>query len=504
MWRSNLTRVARDEDGIAMIAAIVLGAVIVLVLSTIAVRTASDLNQVRTDRLTEQALHTGDAGVDRSLALLMQNRHYNTGDTLPSGGFGSEDEERAWVLEQAEPKSPETGREGEWVVVKPRIPDADAANCPVTADTRHPACVVYSVGYTPAKDPARRMKIRMIKAEYALGPLFEPDSAILSDGKLSVKGNLQVTGTHGNAHANGDVEVSGNPSFSGSLSASGTCGLGGDDCDQYAGDDANSGSGFPPKTIPTVNPRQAYSMSEYDLCPDGTVRAGPSNSDNPPPEGTTQPCSPGAPILGDTTVVPFRGWSSTSATDSRGRLWSYSAGAHELECEGKAECDGVYYVYHGSVDIESNPGTKTVPWEVTIMAEADPTSGPEPHDHCPHAYGDIKFSGTPRMRYHPKAPFLLLVAGRDLVVTGNTQAGDFDHEGALLAHEQIRMRGTPGIFGPVIANDTCPESENILDVDKGISQTLLTSFSGNVNIHFNGGFQLPFGTEVHVPNWIEL
>jgi len=496
---------SRDERGIAMVSVIVIGAVIVLVLSTLALRNASDLNQIRGDRLREQALHTGDGGIDQTLAFIKQNRHYNTGVTLPAEATSWErSEERAWVLSEAEESDHVLkGRDGEWVVVKPR-PDpslpAAAADCPVDRPgDRDPSCVIYSVGFTPVRDPARRVKVRVLKADYALGPRFSASKALLTEGNLTLKGNLQVTGSHGSAHANGNVTVNGNPSVSGTLSASKSC----SNCANHDGDtDPSERGNRPPEDIPLIDPRQAYSSSEFDLCPDGTVRPGPSNV-SPPPEGTTQPCSPTVPPLADTKDGAYRGWSSTAQSDSRGRIWTYSAGGKAQECDGSDgiandECDGVFYVYQGSVNISGNPG-KAEPgkqWHVTILAEAEPTSGPVPHDHCPHTYGDITFSGRPNMRYHDKAEPLLLVAGRNLTISGSVSLGSFDHQGALAAHGWIRMTGTPGINGPVISNDSCPGSTG------GIEDT--ADLNGNVKITYNGGLTLPFGTAVSVTNWIEL
>ncbi|HVL82571.1 MAG TPA: hypothetical protein VM840_13355, partial [Actinomycetota bacterium] len=98
MWRRS-----RDESGIAMIGAILLGAIIVTILTTMAVRSVGDVNAVRADRLWEQSLHTGDAGVDHTLTLLTQNRFYTSGHTLPA--FEGASAEKAWVLEAAEARS---------------------------------------------------------------------------------------------------------------------------------------------------------------------------------------------------------------------------------------------------------------------------------------------------------------------------------------------------------------------------------------------------------------
>ena len=100
---------------------------------------------------------------------------------------------------------------------------------------------------------------------------------------------------------------------------------------------------------------------------------------------------------------------------------------------------------------------------------------------------------------------MLLVAGRDLQLSGNVSAGSFDHQGAIVAHGQIKMTGTPGIEGTVISNDACPGASNLIAPTKGIEDELsVSSLTGNVKITYNTPLTLPFGAEVSVVNWIEL
>lgn len=485
--RDRIAGLGRDEGGIAMLVVILLGAIIVLLLTLVSSRTMSDIHQTHGDRLLEQAFHTGDSGVDEALVLLGQNRHYHTvaSDEHPDTFDSSEDEE-AWVLQKAEDLDPAVGPDGEYVVVKPQAPTIADAECP-EAGPRHPSCVIYSVGYTPAKDPARRMKVRVVKAEYALGPDFEAQIAVQSDGELRVSGSLEVTGAAGSAHANGNVHVDGSPHFDGFLAASGTC----NDCDQAdVGDPDNTGSNKPERPLPIINPRENYMISEYDLCPDGSVRTGPAYQGPSPPNGTTQPCQ-------GTALATTAGWSYGGQDESQGALWSY---------EGTGLDHGVFYVYKGSAEVSGNPGTSTEPWEVTILAEASPTTGPEPH--CPHEAGDIVFSGNPRIEAYQGGPLttanpLVLVAGRDIQVSGNTNSG-FNYDGAIAAHEQINMSGNPRISGPVLANDTCPDEPNAIDLVTGKNGINVPKLTGNVTIHYDGGLRLPFGRTIHMPSWREL
>src|SRR5687768_9243283 len=112
-------RPRNDDRGIALITVILLSSVIVLTLTTIAVRTTSSLDQARLEKRREQALHTGDAGIDQTLALLTQNRYYSTvaSDAELYSGFratGAYDRkaERRWVIDQARTLAVRQGPEG--------------------------------------------------------------------------------------------------------------------------------------------------------------------------------------------------------------------------------------------------------------------------------------------------------------------------------------------------------------------------------------------------------
>jgi len=373
------------------------------------------------------------------------------------------------------------------VVVKPRSPSTPAGACPEDGP-QDPSCVIYSVGYTPAKDPSRRQKVRVVKARYVRGPAFSAGLAIQTNGDLNINGNLKVTGAAGSGHANGRVRVAGaSSSVAGYLTASGNECL---NCRTVSKGNPSLGltdaayANRPRKDLPVINPRENYALSEYDLCPDGTVRAGPSYSGPTPPNGTTQPCSGSQLAATAGTALPFMGWKRTGTSADSGALWTYS---------GTGLDHGVFYVYQGSA---SWNGSRTNTWEVTLLTEASPTTGVN-HSHCPHVGGDIEITGNPKMR--ARTANLLLVAGRDITVSGNVTGGDpANYEGAVAAHEQIAIKGTPKFAGPILSNDTCNTDSSLFS---GVDFQLLT---GNTQVNYEGGLKLPFGISLRVTNWEEL
>lgn len=448
-----------DERGIALVSVVLMMAILFVFAATIFARSLSDYNQVRSDRLFQQTLQVADSGVDHTLFMLSKNLNHNTGETLPPS-FANKSVEEAWVLGEAADNPSVIVPEGEWAVVKPLTEK-----------------VIYSVGYVRNRtDP---IKIRIVRAEYDFAP-FLPGVAILTDGDLYISGNPLIDGIQGSAHANGDVTVSGNPDTEGFVSASGDWDATGN---PTFGDTENSGGGRPPREIPIIDPRENYFMSQYDLCPDGSVRTGPAYTGPEPPNGGATPCT--GTFLADADGTEYRGFKMTGTDASAGTKWDYG---------GNQGYDGVYYIYQGSVTVGGNPGDPGNPWEVTMFAEAS-AAGSEPN-HCPHTGGDIQVSGNPLLRAHTTAYPLHLIAGRDLEVAGNPSAGETNYEGALAAHEQFNVSGNPRINGAILANDYCdspssPVAEPEIEV------------SGNAHITYNGA-EIPLGRVIRITHWLEI
>ncbi|HEV2906539.1 MAG TPA: hypothetical protein VGZ50_04410 [Actinomycetota bacterium] len=447
-----------------MVSTVLMSAILFAVAAIVMTRNVSDYNQVRSDRRFEQAIQVADSGVDHMLYKVGATPSYSTGEELPPEYMGpnvDRDAEKVWVLDQIDGTNPlVTTPEGQWATIRPSNAD-----------------VIYSVGYVPTQ--ANPFKVRIIRAAYDYAP-FVPSVAILTDGNLQIGGSATITGAGGSVHANGDVLYGGSPSVSGYVSAAGDCtGCG----SPTIGDPANSGGGKPKREVPLINPRENYVMSEYDLCPNGEVRTGPSYSvsDGKAPNTSGVPC--GGTLLGTGEGQGYRGWKTQYPPPPPPILWTYN---------DQTPYNGVYYIYQGSAHVTGSPGNPTTPWQVTIFTEAI-SSGDEP-GHCPHLGGDIDMAGGGTVRPNSKAQPLHLVAGRDLQMSG-TPGNKW--EGVYAAHEQFQLTGNVEMNGVILANDYCdtpgsPVSQNIINV------------GGSAKINYDGGLEVPLGRRIRTTHWNEL
>ena len=462
-----------EEQGIAMVSVVGMSAILFAVAAIVMTRNMSDYNQVRSDRRFEQAIQIADSGVDHTLYRVGANPTFTTGETLPDFG-GDKAAEEAWVLANVVDAVPDctttgcnplvTTPEGQWATIRPSNAD-----------------VIYSVGYVPTQ--ANPFKVRIIRAAYDYAP-FVPSVAILTNGDLQIGGNATISGAGGSVHANGNVVVSGAPQVGGYVSAAGSCtGCVPPPPGAKIVNQGESGAGKPKREVPLINPRENYVMSEYDLCPNGEIRTGPSYAagDGFTPNASGIPCGGSPRATGS-----WRGWQYAgldSSVQQKGHRWTYNS---------QTPYDGVYYIYQGSAQVSGNPGTPTTPWKVTIFAEATAT-GQEP-DHCPHTGGDIDMAGGGTVRPHTKAQPLHLIAGRDLLMNG-TPGNKW--EGVYAAHEQFKLEGNVEMNGVILANDYCdtvgsPASQNIINV------------GGSAKINYDGGLEVPLGRRIRTTHWNEI
>ena len=457
----------------AMIMVIGTASVLAIITAVIAVQSISNLRQAGNERAFERSLHVADAGVDQMLYLIKKQKkesqtNYTTGESTPPA-FTSVAEEEQWVLARADEAEAagrlRSTREGDYINMRPEG-----------------VSLVYSVGYVPSYDDPK--KVRVVRAEYDFAP-FEPTTAILTDGDLRLNGSAGVDGSVPNAHGNGDVEVVGSVDVDGYVSASGDYSETGS---PSIGDPDNSGGGTPRHDVPEIDPRANYSMSEYDLCPDGSVRAGPEydaagvDVNGAPAVASTSdtPCEGSVLGLdGDT----YRGWQKQRDDSSKGAVWRYS---------GTGVDHGVYYIYQGSAEISGSPGSDLAPWEVTLFAESVGSGSVEPD--CPHTGGDIDVSGGATMRFNDKGEGLGFVAGRDLEMSGNPGSG-FNFVGVHAAHEQFDLSGNPTMEGAVVAEDACDTP--------GSPAGPTSEVSGSVSITFDGT-SVPLGSSIRTTLWLEI
>lgn len=452
-----LRQILRKEDGVGIIWTVLLGAVIFMMTGIMFTRSSSGLNQSQWDRNWQRSLHVAEAGIDHVLYTLTNDDTWDSSDTLPPS-FGSSDAEKTWVLSTAAASSNLVEvSEGDWVIIKP------------TSGER-----IYAVGYVPSRATAQNT--RVIRVVYDFAP-FSPGAAFVTDGNLSINGNPTFSGTEGSAHANGDIIVVGVPDFTGSLSSSGSYTPGG----ATIGDPDGSGGGMPTVQIPDVDPTELFYLAEYVFCADGNVYTGPAYAAGPEvvPGPSDPPCS--GTLLADASTSEYRGWRKTGSSTSQGAQWAYG---------GNDRYDGVYYIDAGSASISGSPGDGTDPWNVTILAAAQSA-----FSSCSTIVGgDVIITGNPAMRSHEKGQPFIIVARRDVILAG-VPSSNVNYSGVVAAYEQIRIGGTPSIFGAIMVNDAC---------DTPGSPVSQTEIIGNASITYDANAEIPLGHNIRITHWNEL
>ena len=398
----------------------------------------------------EQALHLAEQGIDQTMARLAEDPAYDTDatfGTVPATVVTAADE-RAWVEQQgaAAPASAlQSAPGGEVVAIKPSN-----------------RTTIYAMSWVPSRSAAERT--RVLKQEYEAGTGTFVDFAIMTEGSLTVSGNPTISGSAGSVHANGNISISGSPVISGNLTTAGT----------LSGSPTVGGTasgGMPRKTVPTVDPRAVwqtwarsatYAGSWYDLCPDGTVQL---------PTGAA-PCA--GTVVADADASEFRGFKLS------GDSWDVSGNSGVYH--------GVYYAYRKNLKVSGNPGTASDPWRTTLIAEGEVTgtSG----SCAQRSSGDIEFSGNANLGSF--LGDLLLVAGRDLKVSGNPS---HTYTGLLSAMEQVELNGNPSVVGAVLSSTACHTSGS------PVSQN---SISGNISMSHDGSLEIPLGGGFRVTLWQEL
>jgi hypothetical protein len=95
------------------------------------------------------------------------------------------------------------------------------------------------------------------------------------------------------------------------------------------------------------------------------------------------------------------------------------------------------------------------------------------------------------MRAYSTAQQVLLLAGRDLHVSGNVNMGDSSSEVLLAARERFDITGNSDIHGSVISNQTCQAN--------GASVV-----TGSATVTYNGGLEVPSDETIRATLWEEI
>jgi hypothetical protein len=456
-----LRHLLRGERGLAVAAVLILGLSIVMLSSVVVVRSLRQSNTTLSDAGWEQALQVAESGLDEGLVAVAEDDAFTTGEVLPDSFAGNEDA-RVWMVAAADARGSidlRTTPLGEYVVVRPSNTE-----------------MVFAVGYVPTR-AAETRRVRVVGArigDATINGSWLARYALLAGDQLEMGGNPTIiSGATVGVHANGFLDVRGNLFVDGCLSAS-------DGANVTGSIAQDPGCGAPgiqaPVEVPVVDVRSFWVRSEYDLCPGGRVKAGPSHPTHGHTVGNT-PCT-GSTLEVDAALTPYHGWIWDGYDAKLGADWRYVS---------QAAYDGVYYVYQGSVDLASSPGSPADPWEVTIVTEGIGA--------CPEIVGgDVEISGSPSMAPDPDAQNLLIAVGRDLEISGGPNL-----TGIVAVHEQIRNIGHPeGVETAWLAEGACDSSNDWVDV---------TDISGNATISNSGPIASPFAGSNTVPvvmAWGEL
>lgn len=373
----------REESGAAIITVVLAAAVTSLAAATALTSTAGSMRQSASRRGWEQAVHLAESGASRALGLVAADNSYNTG-IAPAQTMN-----RAWVLAAAVSAPLERAREGEFAWV---VPTGGG--------------VGFGVGYVPTRAAPRSS--RVVRVDFRIVRASGP-RALLTQGTLSVSGTAAVTGIGGSVHSNEDLTVSGSAQIdrdataSGSFVQTGNPTIGG-----------VTGGGFPAIPVPAVSAASFRSLTDYDLCPDATVR------------NTAALVCTGS-VAGTGLAQGWNGWKYAGAR------WAIS---------GNQALAGGFYVYRSDVSISGNVGSVSTPWRATIVVEGLKAG-------ADLANGDITVSSNVILSAWKQG--VALVAERDVRLTGGSGR---EVQGMILAGEQVDIPGSGTIIGSVVSSGT--------------------------------------------------
>lgn len=418
------------EAGIGVVGVVMFGAVLSLVTAAVVSRGTAQFGNATDDRCWEAALGAAESAINWGAAQVDADPSFATDSYVPSSFFATSDERTAAI--DAADLAAETALLD--------VPGGQGVFLRETASD-----VMYGVGFCDDRASDTRT-VRVVRS--ALGAsesstsLWSATYAFLSGDDLTITGNPdfgdpEVMGNNAaSVHANAQMSVSGNARFwTGCVTASDGGSITGNV--QIFGFCPGPSERFsqPEAVIPDIVPEDFWYLSEYDLCPGGTVHAGPAH-----------------PTLGHTAgVEPCHGHQLASGSYRSFNHNGTSGGIATWSRSGNTKYDGSYYVHHGSVSLSGNAGSVSDPWLVLVIASS---SG-----ECPdNRGGDISTSGNLRMTlYQPSTADgenrIMFVAGRDITASGN---GKIVYAPAVIAaHEQIRYTGNVEVMGSFLAEHAC-------------------------------------------------
>jgi hypothetical protein len=351
--------------------------------------------------------------------------------------------------------SPVTVPGGEYVIVRPSN-----------------STIVYSVGFSPARDAVDR-RVRVVRANVDGNPyLFVTDHALLVGGNLSISGNSEILDTTGNdaadIHANGSISSTGSYLVEGCVTSSQST---------FAGTSGCPPSPAPKEPLPVIDPILMYPYATYVLCADQQAYAGPASAADPDPD--LLPCS------GNETAVTLAGWSVKKQNGTV--TWTSLS---------TATTDGVFYInngnFSGALGSDQHPLSASI---IVANGKGSTCSTPPTGNIELSANSNVTAASSLISAGYP----LLFVAQGDVAFKGGATVG-----GAILAHEQVDYRGNAGSWGAVVAVDQCDTPGSPINSTK---TTSLSTLTGNASLEFDGVLRTPFTSsslEADVAGWFEL
>ncbi|MEX1176839.1 MAG: hypothetical protein WEB09_00120 [Nitriliruptor sp.] len=436
----------------ALLASIIVGGVALVILSV----AQTNLRATASTRDHDDALHTAEAGADRVVASMVEDRTFDTGHTPPGAG----DDERSWAAglaldafetfeETGELPGNAVWHEGHFGFgIRPEHPSVDGPEGRVygvsvlDGTTRHVRVVVYNLTADP----------------------FRPTHAVLTEGPLEISGNVDIAGDAGAVHTNGSLSFSGTPTISQTATASSGCAPG--NAVIGAGGSGECEPAEPTIRIPRITAREHYLDHTnypkdvwFDLCPGGVMRY-------PSPQG---PCDAAAE---EVPPSKWQGWVHKHDT------WGKS---------GNGASTGIFYVYQQNVDVKGKQNLD----DVTLYVEKDPSG-------AGGASGNVSIGGS--TEWTPYDPAVAVIADRDIVSLGNAESG------AVIAGEQVEWGGNlgsegSGEWGIILAQDRGDPEGTPSTVGSPISSNRI---HGNIYIVYDGDVVLDVDAGLRVGAWNEL
>lgn len=372
-----------DESGVALFYSLLVAVVVAGIVAVVFATTLTESDQARFELNFEDTIHVAEAGAEVYLARLTEDADLTS---AVDGPETTGEDPSTWALRVATQQTvPGTfdfdvidTGEGETVALRPQGDDAE---------------YVYGVGFTPSRDAfladTGEPYARVVRVQVAFSPSdFEGDFALLAGGNVTMSGNYKVYGDAGAVHTNGAISRNGSGTVERGISYSGSCTKG-----------CNSTVTGPVDSVPIerVDVRDTWGTDDaitvagegdwYDYCSGVWRQRAP---------GDTAPCQ-------GTVVSAPSGWGGTTYNNPA------------------TPSDHVYY-FAGGEDLD----VKKLDGNITIITDGSIDVGPS--------------ANLPP--FDARYPGLLLLAGGDIEIGGNSDSFAATNPALVFANGNIELSGT--------------------------------------------------------------